>query len=248
VAGQVMISAYMEPVPTPTTTHSLSEKTVLRPGSTSSHLDDATPEEDESFVDPDTQSPGTQAWTHERMQQFPAQLPRIPDEPGTDMQPDRNKIDLERIERGLDTRTTVMIKNIPNKMTDRHLINFINAVCPRKIDFLYLRMDFMTGWNVGYAFVNFIQVKDLLHFARMKLGKKWNLFTSEKLLGMNYANYQGKDALISKFRSSSIMAQRESWRPKIFHSSGPRKGLPQEFPGPEHVHHNRLNLYTNPLL
>ena len=34
----------------------------------------------------------------------------------------------------------VMIKNIPNKMSDRHLIEFINDVCPRKIDFLYLRM------------------------------------------------------------------------------------------------------------
>lgn len=33
-----------------------------------------------------------------------------------------------------------MIKNIPNKMSDKHLIDFISDVCPRKIDFLYLRM------------------------------------------------------------------------------------------------------------
>lgn len=57
----------------------------------------------------------------------------------------KNQLDLERIETGLDTRTTVMIKNIPNKMSDKDLLNFIERVCPRKIDFMYLRMDFQNG-------------------------------------------------------------------------------------------------------
>lgn len=58
---------------------------------------------------------------------------------------ERNQIDLDRIAKGLDTRTTVMIKNIPNKLTDKDLIEYISKVCPRKIDFLYLRMDFQNG-------------------------------------------------------------------------------------------------------
>ena len=29
------------------------------------------------------------------------------------------------------------------------------------------------GCNVGYAFVNFISVEDLLHFTRARLGVKW---------------------------------------------------------------------------
>ena len=29
------------------------------------------------------------------------------------------------------------------------------------------------GCNVGYAFVNFIGVEDLLQFAKMMLGEKW---------------------------------------------------------------------------
>ena len=82
-----------------------------------------------------------------------------------------------------------MVKNIPNKMSDRDLITYIGKVCPRKIDFLYLRMDFQNGeffgfvkfslcslvegCNVGYAFVNFIYVEDLLKFAKTKLGVKW---------------------------------------------------------------------------
>jgi hypothetical protein len=58
---------------------------------------------------------------------------------------DKNQIDLNKIAAGLDTRTTVMIKNIPNKLTDKDLIEYISKVCPRKIDFLYLRMDFQNG-------------------------------------------------------------------------------------------------------
>lgn len=165
-----------------------------------------------------------------------------------DPQPERNKIDVGKIERGEETRTTVMIKNIPNKMTDRNLIDFINEVCPRAIDFLYLRMDFTNGCNVGYAFVNFIHVEDLLRFAKIKLGTKWNLFSSEKVLGMSYANYQGKEALIDKFRSSSIMDQREAWRPKLFYSSGSNQGLPEEFPAPTHTRRKeRSNLLPHDL-
>ncbi|KAF9012409.1 RNA recognition motif 2-domain-containing protein [Cyathus striatus] len=153
--------------------------------------------------------------------------------PGTIQE--RNQLNLSRIEEGLDTRTTVMIKNIPNKMTDKDLITYIGNVCPRKIDFLYLRMDFQNGCNVGYAFVNFIQVEDLLVFAKQRLGQKWNMFSSEKVLQMSYANYQGKEALVEKFKNSCIMDEREEWRPKIFYSSGPNIGMPEPFPPPTHL-------------
>jgi len=58
---------------------------------------------------------------------------------------EKNQLDLNKIEKGLDTRTTVMIKNIPNKMSDMDLLSFITDVCPRRIDFMYLRMDFQNG-------------------------------------------------------------------------------------------------------
>jgi hypothetical protein len=58
---------------------------------------------------------------------------------------ERNQLNLARIEDGQDTRTTVMIKNIPNKMSDKDLMAYIGSVCVRRIDFLYLRMDFQNG-------------------------------------------------------------------------------------------------------
>ncbi|KAI9067082.1 hypothetical protein FKP32DRAFT_1564289 [Trametes sanguinea] len=162
----------------------------------------------------------------------------------------KNILDIAAIESGADTRTTVMIKNIPNKMSDKDLLNFINKVCPRRIDFMYLRMDFQNGCNVGYAFVNFITVQDLLLFAKTQLGVKWNMYSSEKVLQMCYATYQGKESLVEKFKNSCIMDEREAWRPKIFYSDGPNQGLPEPFPPPTHLRrkersqHNRGALFV----
>ncbi|OCH88259.1 hypothetical protein OBBRIDRAFT_780412 [Obba rivulosa] len=163
---------------------------------------------------------------------------------------EKNQLNIAAIEEGKDMRTTVMIKNIPNKMSDKDLLAFIDRVCPRRIDFLYLRMDFQNGCNVGYAFVNFIAVGDLLHFAKTQLGVKWNMYSSEKVLQMCYATYQGKEALVEKFKNSCIMDEREAWRPKIFYSDGSDQGLPEPFPPPTHLRrkerssHNRGALFV----
>jgi hypothetical protein len=111
----------------------------------------------------------------------------VPSHEPSEQQMDNN-LNIARIENGQDMRTTVMIKNIPNKMTDKDLMTFIERVCTRRIDFFYLRMDFKngthstlasvladgeSGCNVGYAFVNFITVDDLLRFAKARLGVRW---------------------------------------------------------------------------
>ncbi|KAJ7853954.1 RNA recognition motif 2-domain-containing protein [Mycena olivaceomarginata] len=134
-----------------------------------------------------------------------------------------------------------MIHNIPNRMSVQDLFTYIASVWPRKIDFLYLRMDFNTGRNCGYAFVNFITVQALLYFAQATLGQKWpSTFLSEKVMHITYADIQGKEALMAKFKNSRVMTERESWRPKIFYSTvGPEQGLPQPFPGPRPEIHIR---------
>lgn len=94
------------------------------------------------------------------------------------------------------------------------------------------------------------------------------MYSSEKVLQMNYATYQfvslysmrqlllilaiirGKEALVEKFKNSCIMDEREAWRPKIFYSDGPNQGLSEPFPPPTHLRrkersaHNRGALYT----
>ncbi|KAK1924784.1 RNA recognition motif 2-domain-containing protein [Papiliotrema laurentii] len=144
--------------------------------------------------------------------------------------PEENRVIPERIVAGLDKRTTVMIKDVPNKLSRDELIAVLTEVVPKQFDFVYLRFDFTNCCNVGYAFVNFTSVNALYEFIQAKVGKKWNMFSSEKVLQVSYANIQGKAALVNKFKNSAVMQVLEPWRPRIFYSSGAMKGQPEPFP------------------
>jgi hypothetical protein len=92
---------------------------------------------------PNSHTPTTLAST--RLSDSPEVVPPRLHESSPSQPNERNQLNLARIENGQDTRTTVMVKNIPNKMSDKDLIAYIGNVCPRRIDFLYLRMDFQNG-------------------------------------------------------------------------------------------------------
>lgn len=54
----------------------------------------------------------------------------------------RFRLDLNAIMQGMDSRTTLMIKNIPNKYTQKMLITKLNQSHKGKFDFFYLPIDF----------------------------------------------------------------------------------------------------------
>ncbi len=71
-------------------------------------------------------------------------------------------LDNDRIRGGEDRRTTLMIKNIPNKYTQKMLLATIDEHFRGSYDFFYLPIDFKNKCNVGYAFINMVQVCVLL--------------------------------------------------------------------------------------
>jgi hypothetical protein len=119
-----------------------------------------------------------------------------------DIQSQYYDINLQRVELGLDPRTTCMIRNIPNKYSQTMLIDWLNVTHSGTYDFLYLRMDFRNRCNVGYAFINFIETRSIPSFVTRIQGKKWDRFNSDKICKVTYARIQGKLSLISKFKRS----------------------------------------------
>uniref|UniRef100_A0A0D9VGE0 RRM domain-containing protein n=1 Tax=Leersia perrieri TaxID=77586 RepID=A0A0D9VGE0_9ORYZ len=183
----------------------------------------------------------------QRGSMFHGRNPMVPlpsfDSPGERMRSRRNdpnanqsdnkkqyELDIDRILRGDDSRTTLMIKNIPNKYTSKMLLAAIDENHKGTYDFIYLPIDFKNKCNVGYAFINMTNPQHIIPFYQTFNGKKWEKFNSEKVASLAYARIQGKSALIAHFQNSSLMNEDKRCRPILFHSDGPNAGDQEPFP------------------
>ncbi|RCI10754.1 hypothetical protein L249_5365 [Ophiocordyceps polyrhachis-furcata BCC 54312] len=148
-----------------------------------------------------------------------------------------NHVDINRIREGIDVRTTIMLRNIPNKVDQSMLKRIIDESSWGKYDFMYLRIDFANDCNVGYAFINFVDPLDIIDFVDARGNQRWNCFKSDKVAEISYATIQGKDCLVQKFRNSSVMLEAPHYRPKLyFTSNGPMPelaGKEEPFPEPD---------------
>ncbi|OAG28864.1 hypothetical protein NEDG_01003 [Nematocida displodere] len=129
-------------------------------------------------------------------------------------------IDKDKIIRGIDTRTTCMIKNIPNKLTTRQLVTLLASISYNSFDFVYLRMDFKSKCNNGYAFINFRECRYIPLFLDAIKGKKWKNFNSEKKGDITYARIQGLVMLQHRFKRSDILGACKEFWPVIFNEQG----------------------------
>ncbi|KFY81382.1 hypothetical protein V500_11473 [Pseudogymnoascus sp. VKM F-4518 (FW-2643)] len=147
-----------------------------------------------------------------------------------------NVVDVDRIRQGLDVRTTIMLRNIPNKIDQRMLKGIIDETSFGFYDFMYLRIDFANNCNVGYAFINFEDPWHIIDFVEARAGQRWNRYNSDKVAEVSYATIQGKDCLVQKFRNSSVMLEHPTFRPKIFRTARhPDAGEEEDFPLPDNA-------------
>lgn len=91
---------------------------------------------------------------------------------------------------GEDKRTTIMLKNIPNKYTQKMLLATIDESFKGTYDFFYLPIDFKNKCNVGYAFINLLKPETIVPLAQRFNRKKWERFNSEKVCHITYARIQ----------------------------------------------------------
>ncbi|XP_061369815.1 protein MEI2-like 2 isoform X2 [Gastrolobium bilobum] len=90
---------------------------------------------------------------------------RRPDNSGNQIDSKKQYLlDLDKIMNVEDIRTTLMIKNIPNKYTSEMLLAAIDENHSGSYDFLYLPIDFKNKCNVGYAFINMVSPSHIIPF------------------------------------------------------------------------------------
>ncbi|XP_057776827.1 protein terminal ear1-like [Salvia miltiorrhiza] len=135
-----------------------------------------------------------------------------------------------------DSRTTVMIKNIPNKYSQKLLLNMLDNHCIHcneqmtggddqplsSYDFVYLPIDFINKCNVGYGFVNMTSPEATLRLYKAFHHQSWEVFNSRKICQVTYARLQGLDALREHFKNSKFPSDAEEYMPVVF--SPPRDG------------------------
>lgn len=127
----------------------------------------------------------------------------------------QNNIDLENIYLGNDDRTTLMIKNIPNKYTSQMVIDDLDTKdLNDTYDFFYMPRDKQHESNQGYAFINLLDPAYILAYNDEYSGKSWTIGNSKKLVELKYAVYQGQNANYENFKNKKVYQQgKESERP-----------------------------------
>lgn len=140
----------------------------------------------------------------------------------SDLDMNKNIINLMDIFLCRDLRTTLMIKNIPNKYTISSFLDEINTYFKFTYDIFYLPIDYVNKCNLGFAFINFVEPFHIILFYELYRGKKWKKFNSDKICELLYAKFQGKKELISHFEKGKVLSfESEEKRPLILATPNP---------------------------
>ena len=146
----------------------------------------------------------------------------------------KNIINLENILRNRDKRTTLIIRNIPNKYTISLLLKELDHNYENKYDIVYLPQDYINNSNLGFGFINFVNPMHLILFYEEFVNKKWNFFNSKKRCNLAYSKYQGKNELIkyilTKLGISSLDNNSENIKKSFFINNNKNFRAPIEVP------------------
>ncbi|CAN0900248.1 Protein MEI2-like 6 [Linum grandiflorum] len=138
---------------------------------------------------------------------------------------EKNGGDDEKKEEGA---TSLMIRNIPNHLQRIQMLGYLDRHCANEnssadggcvlseYDFFYLPIDFSTGANLGYAFVNFTTAVAASRFQQAFDGYAWKVRNSGKICQITAAAIQGKEALVANFSSSVFRCERAHYLPLEF--------------------------------
>jgi len=114
-------------------------------------------------------------------------------------------------------RTTVMLRNIPNRYCQAQLLDEIDqAGFVGTYDFFYLPMDTHNRTNVGYAFINFSTPPSMDEFITSFSGYRFKDHSSQKIAKVSPAHLQGFYENVQHFSNRAVTHSRNSqYRPVV---------------------------------
>jgi hypothetical protein len=113
--------------------------------------------------------------------------------------------------------TTVMMKNLPNEVTQHMLLLLLdNSGFLHSFDFMYLPIDPDTKTNKGFAFINFTNADLALTFRMLFEGQRLDNFKSDKPMSVAPAALQGFDANYAQYYSGARVKRRERGAQPLF--------------------------------
>ena len=106
-------------------------------------------------------------------------------------------ISLDKIMKGDDKRTSVMIKNLPLDVTKQYINEILSGV--GNSNYLYLPHDKFSNKCLGFAFVNVVNYKNIIRLYNKLNGIKLDNFDMKRPLEICYSKVQGKAGLSQMF-------------------------------------------------
>ena len=126
-------------------------------------------------------------------------------------------------------KTTVMLRNVPYSESQLGVLNLLEQRGFRgRFDFFYAPLDFSSGNNLGYAFINLPEGEAVSEFFTvfdgLRIDKEgW----SQKDLQVCWARVQGVDPNVEHYRNSPVNDMPENFRPMIFDAQGEQLPFPR---------------------
>ena len=102
--------------------------------------------------------------------------------------------------------TTVMVRNIPTRFTSVSFLRVLDECGFRNsYSFFYLPMDFRTGKNMGYCFINFVHPSYTVMFSTLFHGRRLRMTTSTKVIEITPSKRQGLSENVALFKASDLL-------------------------------------------
>ena len=109
-------------------------------------------------------------------------------------------ISFEKIEKGEDKRTSIIIKNLPNSINKEYINQILLGV--GNINYLYLPFDKYNNRNLGFAFVNLVNYRSIVKLYNKLKNYKFENIDMKKPIEICYSKVQGKNELSKMFKKN----------------------------------------------